>query len=153
MKRFELLVPPPLVMLLTGLLMWALSEIFPALTLPSLRSAVGGSVIGLIGVAISLAGMITFKRVGTTLDPQRLADTTALIRSGVYRFSRNPMYLGVLFMLIGWAVYLGHLLSVLCILAFVAYITRYQIVPEERLLQEKFGGEFQAYKRRARRWL
>ncbi|MER1967320.1 isoprenylcysteine carboxylmethyltransferase family protein [Castellaniella sp. GW247-6E4] len=153
MRRLELLVPPPLVMLMTGLLMWLLSKTFPVLTLSWPGGAMTGLVLSLLGVAISLAGVAAFKRAGTTIDPKHPVEATSLVSVGIYRYSRNPMYLGVLFVLVGWAFYLSHMLSALCVLFFIAYITRYQILPEERLLQEKFGVAFLTYKGRVRRWL
>lgn len=153
MKRLELLIPPPLVMLLVGLIMWLLSEMFPALTLAWLHSIAAATTMGLAGLAISLTAAVTFKRASTTLDPKHPARTSTLISSGAYRYSRNPMYLGVLLVLVGWAIYLGNLLSILCTFVFIAYITRFQIVPEELLLREKFGAGFLSYKSRVRRWL
>jgi len=153
MKRLELLIPPPLIMLLIGLIMWLLSEMFPALTLVWLHSIVAATTIGLAGLVISLTAAVTFKRASTTLNPKHPAETSTLISSGAYRYSRNPMYLGVLLVLVGWAIYLGNLLSILCTLVFIAYITRFQIIPEELLLEEKFEVEFLSYKSRVRRWL
>lgn len=153
MKRLELLIPPPLIMLLIGLIMWLLSEMFPALTLVWLHSIVAATTIGLAGLVISLTAAVTFKRASTTLNPKHPAETSTLISSGAYPYSRNPMYLGVLLVLVGWAIYLGNLLSILCTLVFIAYITRFQIIPEELLLEEKFEVEFLSYKSRVRRWL
>lgn len=106
-----------------------------------------------MGLAISLLGVVNFKRARTTVDPRRPAEATTLVTSGLYRYSRNPMYLGVLLVLIGWALFLGNLVSVLFIVGFALFINRYQILPEERLLQEKFGADFMAYKARVRRWI
>lgn len=153
MNRLELLIPPPAVMVVTGIIMWLLARSFPALSLPWPRSILAGTVIILLGLAISLAGVITFRRANTTTDPRLPAETSTLVTSGIYLYSRNPMYLGVLLILIGWAVSLGNVLSVLCAAVFVAYITRYQILPEERALQDKFGSSFMAYKGQVRRWL
>jgi protein-S-isoprenylcysteine O-methyltransferase Ste14 len=153
MERLELLIPPPVVMLLTGLIMWLLSNAFPAFALHWAHSDAPAIVIGILGVAVSLAGVATFKRASTTIDPRHPAETSTVVSSGIYRFSRNPMYLGILLVLAGWAVYLANVLSALCVLIFVAYITRYQIMPEERVLREKFGAEFTAYQSKVRRWL
>lgn len=153
MNRLELLIPPPLIMLTTGVCMWALSMLFPELALPWFYSPASGAATALLGLAISLSGVATFKRARTTVDPRRPAGATTLITSGIYRYSRNPMYLGVLLVLIGWALFLSNLLSALLIVGFVLYINRYQILPEERLLQEKFGADFIAYKGKVRRWI
>lgn len=153
MKRLELLIPPPLVMLLTGLLMWWVSTFSPALPLDWRYRVAAAASLGLLGLVISLAGVITFRRARTTMDPRHIQETSALVSSGVYRYSRNPMYVGILFVLIGWGVYLDSFVSILCTLLFVAYITRFQIIPEERWLRDKFGTDFQAYQDGTRRWL
>lgn len=153
MNRLELLIPPPLIMLAIGLIMCALPAMFPALTLAWLHSVAAGAALGVLGLIVSLAGIMSFKRANTTTDPRHPTETSSLVRSGIYRYSRNPMYLGVLLILIGWGVYLGNALSLLAALAFIPIITRYQIMPEERLLQEKFPTEFPAYMRSVRRWL
>lgn len=153
MKRLELRIPPPVIMLATGILMWLASILFPGLSVPWLHSAAWVAVTALLGLAISLLGVVNFKRARTTVDPRRPAEATTLVTSGLYRYSRNPMYLGVLLVLIGWALFLGNLVSVLFIVGFALFINRYQILPEERLLQEKFGADFMAYKARVRRWI
>jgi protein-S-isoprenylcysteine O-methyltransferase Ste14 len=153
MKTLELTVPPPIVMLVVGFIMWLLFFLFPAFTLPSISSLAGGATIGLIGFGISMAGVLTFKRARTTSDPRKPADASVLVTSGVYRLTRNPMYLGVLLVLIGWGLLLGNVLALICAFIFVPYIHRYQIRPEERLLQDKFGAAFVAYKAKVRRWI
>lgn len=153
MKRLELLIPPPLVMLLIGVVMWVLSKVFPALTLAWLHSAMIAYVFALLGLVIGLLSMIAFTRARTTMDPKHPASASNLVSTGIYRYSRNPMYLGVLLVLAGWAIYLGNVLSFLGLVVFIAYITRFQIIPEERLLSQKFGVAFDSYKSKVRRWL
>ncbi|WP_322994797.1 isoprenylcysteine carboxylmethyltransferase family protein [Castellaniella sp.] len=153
MNRLELRIPPPAIMLVAGGIMWLLSASFPGLAVSWDFSLIVAVALALLGVVVSLAGMAIFRRSGTTADPRQPAQASALVVSGIYGYSRNPMYLGILLILVGWAVFLGNPLSVLLLVAFVCYITRYQIVPEERLLQEKFADEFSAYKTKVRRWL
>lgn len=153
MKRFELLVPPPLVMLIIGLLMWLLARMFPMLSFAWLHNGAAASVMAILGLAISLAGVAAFRRARTTTDPRHPGEASTLLTTGIYRYSRNPMYLGVLLVLVGWAINLGNLLALLCAIVFIAYITRFQIIPEERLLQGKFGEGFESYRRAVRRWL
>ena len=81
------------------------------------------------------------------------AKTTSLVAGGVYRFTRNPMYLGLLLVLAGWAVFLSNALAFALLPAFIAYIGRFQIAPEERALAAKFGTEYEAYRTEVRRWL
>lgn len=153
LKRLELTVPPPLVMLGAGTLMWALAQISPTLNLPhSLRMA---GAIGLLGLggAVALAGLVAFRRAGTTIHPFEPHRSSALVQTGIYRYSRNPMYLGMLFVLLAWAHWLTAPLALLGPLIFVAWIQRFQIRPEERALGQRFGDEFDAYRRRVRPWL
>lgn len=153
MKALELAIPPPLVMLVIGLLMWLLSFTAPAFTTYSISSMSGAAVVGLAGLGVSMAGIITFRRAKTTSDPRKPADASTLVTSGIYRLTRNPMYLGVLLILIAWGLVLGNLLALICAFIFVPYINRYQILPEERLLEDKFVAAFTDYKAKVRRWI
>lgn len=153
MKQLELLIPPPVIMLFVGLLMWWVSVTFPELAFDWLYSDAAAVIVGLLGMAVSLIAVIAFRRVGTTADPRRTTATRVLVSSGIYRYSRNPMYVGVLLMLLGWSLYMGNVLSILCAPLFIVYITRFQIIPEERMLHGKFGEEFAVYKSKVRRWL
>ncbi|KIC07061.1 isoprenylcysteine carboxyl methyltransferase [Morococcus cerebrosus] len=89
----------------------------------------------------------------TTVSPFNPEQTEHFVSDGVYRFSRNPMYAGMGCWLVAWAGYLAHPLPWLFLAAFVAYMTRFQIMPEERVLAQKFGAEYESYCRRVRRWL
>ncbi|HEY9280604.1 MAG TPA: isoprenylcysteine carboxylmethyltransferase family protein [Eoetvoesiella sp.] len=153
MKQLELTIPPPVVMLATGLIMWILSFLFPTLTFSSISSLTGAVVFVLLGLGISVAGVITFKRTRTTSDPRKPADASVLVTSGIYSLTRNPMYLGVLLVLIGWGLWLGNALALICAFIFVPYINRFQIQPEERLLRDKFGAAFASYEAKVRRWI
>jgi protein-S-isoprenylcysteine O-methyltransferase Ste14 len=106
-----------------------------------------------VGVAIIVAGFLAFRQAKTTVNPLTPQATTAIVTSGIYRFSRNPMYLGFLVVLTGWAMYLSNLLAFAFLPLFVLYINRFQIVPEERALYAKFSHVFTAYKRSVRRWV
>ena len=79
--------------------------------------------------------------------------SSSVVASGVYRHSRNPMYLGLLLVLSGWALYLSNAAPALLLPAFVGYMNRFQIEPEERILAAKFGAPFTDYVAAVRRWL
>jgi protein-S-isoprenylcysteine O-methyltransferase Ste14 len=153
MKALELAIPPPLVMLVVGLIMWLLSVTFPSLAFHPAGQIWAAVVVALAGFGIATAGIIAFRRANTTFDPRNPAGTSALVTAGIYRLTRNPMYLGVLLILIGWGLFLGNILALICAFIFVPYIGRYQIQPEERLLEGKFGAAFTAYKAEVRRWI
>ena len=153
MRRLELKLPPVAVFLVAGALMWLAARAGPALRirLPALHWAAG--VAALVGIAMGALAVISFRRAGTTISPTKPTSTSALVVSGIYRWTRNPMYLGLLFFLIGWALILANPLSLLGLLVFAAYMTRFQIIPEEKALASLFGSEFAAYQSRVRRWL
>jgi protein-S-isoprenylcysteine O-methyltransferase Ste14 len=106
-----------------------------------------------LGVFFCAAGVVSFKLAKTTVDPLKPDAASSLVRSGIYRFSRNPMYVGFALLLIAWAAYLGYFLSLAGVIAFVFYMNRFQIVPEERALAAKFPAEFAEYRLKVRRWL
>ena len=97
--------------------------------------------------------MLSFRRARTTVNPLRPANSSALVTSGIYRHTRNPMYLGMATLLAAWATWLGTPWALFGIVAFVAWITRFQIIPEERVLANLFGADFAAYRARVRRWI
>jgi protein-S-isoprenylcysteine O-methyltransferase Ste14 len=110
-------------------------------------------VLGAIGVVVAIGGVISFRRAETTVNPLKPETSAALVSTGVYSYTRNPMYLGMVLALSAWAVYLSSIWSLVGPVLFTLYITRFQIVPEERVLDRLFGASFAAYKKRVRRWL
>ncbi|GEQ77703.1 hypothetical protein CTTA_4708 [Comamonas testosteroni] len=97
--------------------------------------------------------MVAFRRAKTTVNPVKANMASSLVIRGVYRYTRNPMYVGLLITLLAWAMFLANLLTALWAVVFVLYITRFQIIPEERVLTSLFGAEYGAYKGRVRRWV
>lgn len=153
MQALEVRIPPPVVALLAAGAMWGLSRFAPLFDLPqSIRIAV--AIAGaLAGFGVSIAGIVSFRLAKTTVNPMKLDKTTALVRSGVYRQTRNPMYLGSVLLLVAWAAYLSSAWALLGPVAFVLYLNRFQIAPEERALAAKFGAPYADYRSRVRRWL
>ncbi len=148
----ELLVPPPVVMLAAAGLGWLSTWLWPGGVLFQLPLPWVLVPVVLAGVVGTLAVFHCF-RARTTVHPHCPEKTSCLVAYGVFRLSRNPMYLSLLLLLTAWMLQLGHLLSPLWLAGFVAYITRFQIRPEERVLQELFGDEYDAYCRTTRRWM
>lgn len=109
--------------------------------------------LALAGVAIALSGVVSFRRVRTTVNPLKPEASTSLVSTGIYKVTRNPMYLGMLAVLLAWAAYLPSVLALLGPAAFALYITRFQIIPEERVLHSLFGAAFVEYTQKVRRWL
>jgi len=153
MQALELKVPPPLVALLLATGARWLAPLGPAIPWPeAVRLALVGSLL-LVGVLLDLSGVLGFVRRHTTINPLRPRNSRSLVTTGVYRFTRNPMYLGMVCLLSAWAVWLGAWWPWLAPVLFVPYITRFQIRPEERALTDLFGPAYTDYTRRVRRWL
>jgi protein-S-isoprenylcysteine O-methyltransferase Ste14 len=146
-------VPPPVVALVLAPIMWGLSHLLPRIDAPTPLRIALTAVIACTGLAFSGAGSPAFKRARTTVNPLRPERASALVITGVYRFTRNPMYVGMMLGLLSWAVYLASPLSLLGPVAFIAYITRFQIRPEERVLSAKFGPAYEQYMATVRRWI
>lgn len=153
MKMLEHKIPPPLAGLVCALLGWALADLAPGLTwrLPQLKAL--ALLLALVGVGLDLWGLWAFRRSQTTVNPLVPGRASAVVQGGPYRFTRNPMYLGMALLLLAWCAFWGNPLSLLALGLFVGFITRFQIVPEERTLADKFGAPYQDYLRRVRRWL
>lgn len=153
MQSLDLKIPPPAVGVLVGLAMWGVASISPLLDMSTPTRVAAGIAIVLAGGAFSLSGAVSFRRARTTINPMKPEAASALVSTGIYRFTRNPMYVGILLALVGWAVFLAAPWALLGPLAFCLYISRFQIAPEERALSKLFGAEYTAYQAKVRRWL
>jgi protein-S-isoprenylcysteine O-methyltransferase Ste14 len=153
MRWLELKVPPPVVVLVAAVLMWLASSLVSPLPVPfGVRAAIA-VVLVCAGAAIDVVAIATFRRSRTTVNPLKPRTASILVTHGVFRFSRNPMYLGLVLDLVAWAVYLSNWLAVLVVPLFVLYLNRFQIAPEERVLESMFGERYATYKERVGRWL
>jgi protein-S-isoprenylcysteine O-methyltransferase Ste14 len=153
MKSLELKVPPPAVAALAALAMWGIASVAPTLQQDTTLRVAVATAIALTGGAFSVAGVLSFRRARTTVNPMKPEGATSLVNSGVYRITRNPMYVGLSFILVAWAVFLASAWALLGPIAFVLFIGRFQIAPEERTLSALFGREYAAYTSAVRRWL
>jgi len=149
----ELKIPPVVVLLVLAIMMWFSAKNFPFLALNSGFNVVIAAVIAVSGCGMVMAGSRSFHRAGTTVNPMKPETTTSLVTEGVYRFSRNPIYLGLAIILSSWGIYLSDLLSLIFVCFFIIYMNHFQIQPEERILQKLFGACFERYKHQVRRWL
>jgi protein-S-isoprenylcysteine O-methyltransferase Ste14 len=152
MPSLESKVPPPAVVLAMAVFMWLISRAAPPFhfDLPAHRWLAG--VLVSTGFVTGISGVVTFLKAKTTVDPTK-PRASSLVTWGVYAISRNPMYLGGLIMLLGWALFLLNALAFVFLPVYVFYINRFQIAPEERALTSLFGGTYVTYQARARRWL
>ncbi|MES2535919.1 MAG: isoprenylcysteine carboxylmethyltransferase family protein [Pseudomonadota bacterium] len=153
MHAFELKLPPPVVALITATLMWVVSSATPALNFSFPASTALAAILVLIGLGIDAAALISFRIARTTVNPMRPGHTSALVTSGIYCTTRNPMYLGMLLVLAGWSVTLSNPLAIVLLPVFVLYLNRFQIGPEEHILSGLFGKAYADYQARVRRWI
>jgi len=153
MHWLDLKVPPLLVWLGFAGAMFGVAYIAPMLAyrLPA-RFPLALALVAL-GGALAGAGVVAFRSKRTTVNPLIPGASSSVVSNGVYLISRNPMYLGFFLALAGWAMYLSNAGVVLLLPAFLAYMTQFQIKPEERALLAKFGPQFAQYMQRVRRWI
>ena len=153
LSKLELRIPPPLVMLLFMVTVFGFDKIMP-FTLFYLPWLTYASVISLVtlGGVIALWGMKKFKNAKTTVNPLKPESSSSLVSSGIYQYTRNPMYLGLLLILLSVVIYTQHPLGLVSALGFVAYMNRFQIEPEEKMLVKLFGDEFVDYTNQVKRW-
>ncbi|MDT7830299.1 isoprenylcysteine carboxylmethyltransferase family protein [Pricia sp. S334] len=145
-------IPPAVVLFVFGLLMYLLAEFLPFGYFDFFGRhylAIAFVVFAIVVVTIALYQFYTAK---TTIDPTRPDTTNKLVVSGIYAYTRNPMYLGLLLILLAWGLWLGNAFNTLLAAAFVAYMNRFQIAREEQALNEIFGKDFKQYCLLVRRW-
>ena len=153
MSSLEAKIPPPAVAAVVAVAMWGTSKLAPLLQVPNALRLGAAVAIVLVGIGFSAAGILAFRRARTTVNPTKPEEATSLVNSGVFRITRNPMYVGLAFVLVALAVFLSSAWALLGPVAFVLYIGRFQIAPEERALTRLFGREYADYRARVRRWL
>lgn len=153
MKWLELKIPPPAFFAMFAFAMWRTAILCPfaAFSVPFRMPL--AAVLGFLGGGLGAVGVWKFIRARTTIHPNQPEHSAVLVTTGIYRITRNPMYLGLLLMLAGGAVYLANGTAFVFLPGFVLCLNRWQIRPEERILREKFGGKFDEYARVVRRWL
>lgn len=153
MPQLELKVPPLLLVALFSAAMCLQASLTPLLSFSAAWQVLLAALFAIAGGAIALAGVVAFRRAHTTVNPTNPASSSSVVSHGIYGYSRNPMYVGFFLLLLGVAVWLGNLLALFWLPLFVAYMNRYQILPEERVLEANFGADYRAYLARVRRWI
>ena len=143
--------PPPLVALTFGFLINYTKNIFPKYEIKN--EIIFGSLMIISGLIIILSAIILFKKYQTTITPLNPSNATKLITGGIYKFSRNPMYLGLLLVLLGISIMLNLTGGFFLIPLFILYLNLFQIIPEENAMVDLFKDEFLEYKKKVRRWI
>jgi protein-S-isoprenylcysteine O-methyltransferase Ste14 len=140
-------------MFLFAIVMWLLQAVTPSVDVALAYRIAAAVIICLLGAFFCIAGVVSFRRAKTTVNPLMPNAASSLVTSGIYRYSRNPMYVGFALFLVAFSALLGSPWSLLGVFAFVLYMNRFQIEPEERALVMLFGEEFVRYKESVRRWV
>ena len=143
--------PPPLVALTFGFLINYTKNIFPKIEIKN--EIIFGSFMIISGLIIILSAIILFKKYQTTITPLNPSNATKLITNGIYKFSRNPMYLGLLLVLFGISTILNPIGGFFLIPLFILYLNFFQILPEENAMVDLFKDEFLEYKKNVRKWI
>ena len=156
MTFLENKIPPPVVGLLFAGIIWAISAVtyeLPVSIITQQQALVIAVILLVLGFGFAISGGISFRMAKTTVNPLKPETASALVTSGVFKYSRNPMYVGLAIILLAWTIYLAAPFGLIAVLGFMAYIQRFQIIPEERAMYKLFGAEFEAYQSIVRRWL
>ncbi len=146
-------IPPPAYALAAAALMWWLNRQFPIWRWLEAPGTHAGWAVVALGLMVDAYSVVGFLRARTTVNPMRITATRELVTTGLYRWSRNPMYFGLIVGLTGWGIALGSLTPFIAILLFQRLMVTMQIAPEEAALEAKFGDVYRAYKRRVHRWV
>jgi protein-S-isoprenylcysteine O-methyltransferase Ste14 len=146
-------IPPPVVVVIIAAMMWWLEKLlavgaFTSDIQPLLAIVFMGS-----GIGMMLVAAFSFYKSKTTINPLDPSKASHLITTGLFGFSRNPIYLADLLVLIAWAIWLGNIFNIALLVVFIVYINRFQIAPEERALGILFGDAYREYCSRVRRWI
>lgn len=151
--RLELKIPPLALAVVVAVLMWLVAKYLPVIEVDRVFAGVVAAGLAIGGIGCIVAGVLQFRASSTTVNPTRPDTTATLVTGGIYGRTRNPMYVGMTLMLLGWSVWLGSVYALILPVTFVLYMNRFQIAPEEKALHALFGTEFLTYKSRVRRWL
>ncbi len=153
MRQLELRIPPLAVVAAFAVAIWLVTVYVPLVRIPLPGHKYAALALVLVGLLLALVGVLQFRRARTTVNPMSPDKASAVVSSGLYRWSRNPMYLGMALLLLGVAAWGSTLAGYLLIPGFCWYLTRFQIIPEEKALLATFGQEFARYMARVRRWI
>lgn len=153
MNALENKIPPPIVTAIFALVIWLVRGLGPTIPIyGGLKTAIVAVLVA-AALFIDISALLEFRKFKTTINPLSPEKASSIVTTGIFSKTRNPMYLGMLILLIAWAIFNGAIIGLAIIPLFWAYITRFQIIPEERVLIEKFGQEYLDYLKRVKPWL
>jgi protein-S-isoprenylcysteine O-methyltransferase Ste14 len=144
-------IPPPIVTFFFGLCIYFSQEYFPEFNLEFLTML--SYILYFAGLTVLILAVRLFKKQNTTVNPIKIENASSLVTSGIFEYSRNPMYLGMALILLGLALMFNLIGGTLFTLLFTIYITKFQIRPEEEVMERLFREDFLRYKQNVRMWL
>lgn len=146
-------IPPPLVAVICAFFSWFLASGTEPNSVSFALKIVLSMLLVCVGAFIGISGFITFKKAKTTVSPLTPNKASSLVVKGVFKYTRNPMYLCLVLVLMGFSVYLEDLIALVGVGVFIVYMNEFQIKPEEKALTKLFGEEYLEYMARVRRWI
>ncbi len=153
MKSFELKVPPAVLVLLSGSMMWFIDRLTAQYKIDWSGQNVTVGLIVVVSFICIVSGIYSFNKAQTTVDPTQPNKASSLVTSGIYQWTRNPMYLGFLLLLLAFSFKLSNPVTIFILPLFIAYMSQFQIKPEERILAQLFGNNYDLYRKQVRRWI
>ena len=145
--------PPPVIALIAVITLFIVHWMLPFLSIRIPGQSILGGLLILAGIAVAVVAVRGFFQAETTIRPDEVDKASTLVTSGLYRFTRNPMYLGLALLIAGIGLALGTMFVPIVLAVFVWVITTKQIIPEERALENIFGQDYVSYKNDVRRWI
>jgi len=149
----KLKVPPAVQTLIFSFSMWVIDKYFILGDFTFNGQKITAKIIFSFGILLTILAIWSFKKAKTSSDPTNPSKATTLVTHGIYKYSRNPMYLTILIVLFSWMIALGNIFNIIILIIFVYYITTYQIKPEEEALTKLFKNDYTNYCNKVRRWI
>ena len=144
-------IPPPLIVLVLIVSIYFSSKKIDLINIP-LQLEISIFILS-AGILIFVNPVLQFIKSKTTVNPIQFEEVNKLVTSGIFKYSRNPMYLGMLMIVLSASIFYLNIYSILTPLLFILWINKFQIKREEEFLIEKFGDEYLSYKKKTRRWI
>ena len=148
----KLKLPPVLIFVIFSILMYVLSLVLPFGDFEFFGREVLILFLLGMGALVGFISLIQFYIAKTSIDPRTPSKASDLVTNGLYKFSRNPMYVALLMVLLAWGLWLGNAFNTLLAAGFVGYLNKFQIIPEEKALSDMYGKAYKHYCTQVRRW-
>ena len=144
-------IPPPIIALICIILNYLSTYIINPIKFPN--SEIISGFIFLVGLLTAIFAILLFKKYKTTVNPLKPEETTTLVTTGIFSITRNPMYLGLFFLISSTVLFFGSWFGIIILIIFVWYINKFQIIPEEQTMEKLFGKKYNDYRQNVRRWI